>query len=111
MFANLSAVILYVWAIKNNYNLLLIIPTMILIRNLVLLTPDGSMSRRIAILSGVPVKIEYYISVVSALLMLFYLLAKKYKPKMVSQSTFITIFKVSIALLSLLLAYNIYLQV
>lgn len=81
MFANLSSVLLYVWVVRQGLSLPWYIPLLLMLRNAVLLTPPGSLSRKLLILTGVPVTIEYVLAIASSLFMLGYLAENKNRRK------------------------------
>ena len=72
MFGNLSAIILYYFMLKHNIKLLpWIVPLLIMGRCFVLLTANNSIYRKLLILTGINVKIEYYLSIIISILILF----------------------------------------
>lgn len=72
MFANLSIIILYLWAINNNISIPIIIPILIILRDLALLLPKNNILINILNLHGTNLDIEYYLAILSSILLIIY---------------------------------------
>ena len=72
MFANLSIIILYLWAINNNIHIPIIIPILIILRDLALLLPKNNILINILNLHGTNLDIEYYLAILSSILLIIY---------------------------------------
>jgi len=73
MFASLSTVILYLWSINNDISIPIIIPLLLLLRDLGILLPKNNILSKIFNLqSSTGRNIEYYLAFISSILIIIY---------------------------------------
>ena len=73
MFASLSTAILYLWSVNNDISIPIIIPILLLLRDLGILLPKNNILFKIFNLqSSIGRNIEYYLALLSSILILIY---------------------------------------
>lgn len=73
MFASLSTVILYLWSVNNDISIPIIIPILLLLRDLGILLPKNNILSKIFNLqSSTGRNIEYYLAFFSSILIIIY---------------------------------------
>ena len=105
MFASLSTVILYLWSINNDISIPIIIPILLLLRDLGLLLPKNNILSKIFNLqSSISINIEYYLAFFSSILIMIYYFRNQKKLKIYLKLIFFSI----ICIFSFLLIINLF---
>lgn len=107
MLASLSTVILYLWSINNDISIPIIIPILLLLRDLAILLPKNNiLSKIINLQSSIGRNTEYYLALLSSIIILIYYIyfrnQKKFKDNL--KIIFFTI----ICIFSFLLLINLF---
>ena len=79
MFCNLSMTILYVWSIYNNINIPIIIPILLLVRDIALALPKNNILDKLLVLKGLNSYIEFHLGILSCSLLIIYYCLKNNK--------------------------------
>ena len=72
MFCNLSMTILYLWSISNNINIPIVIPILLLVRDITITLPKNNILYKLIEIQGVNSYIEYQLGIVSGIVLIFY---------------------------------------